>query len=67
MIREGTHEKNLKDLIPLVNEYNSSRFSLVSDDRDPIDLKENGHVDSLICMAISCGVPAVRAIQMASH
>ncbi len=23
MIREGTHEKNLKDLIPLVNEYNS--------------------------------------------
>jgi adenine deaminase len=66
MIREGTHEKNFKDLIPLVNEYNSSRFSLVSDDRDPIDLKENGHVDSLIRMAISCGVPPVRAIQMAS-
>ena len=66
MIREGTHEKNLKDLIPLVNEYNSSRFSLVSDDRDPIDLKENGHVDSLIRMAISCGVPPVPAIQMAS-
>ena len=66
MIREGTHEKNFKDLIPLVNEYNSSRFSLVSDNRDPIDLKENGHVDSLIRMAISCGVPPVRAIQMAS-
>jgi adenine deaminase len=66
MIRERTHEKNLKDLTPLVNEYNSSRFSLVSDDRNPIDLKENGHLDHLIRMAISCGIPPLRAIQMAT-
>jgi adenine deaminase len=66
MIRQGTHEKNLQDLIPLVNDFNSSRISLVSDDRDPIDLKENGHLDHLIRTAIALGVPPLRAIQMVS-
>ena len=39
MIRQGAHEKNLQDLIPLINDFNSFHISLVSDDRDPIDLK----------------------------
>jgi adenine deaminase len=66
MIRQGTHEKNLQDLIPLFNEFNSFRISLVSDDRDPIDLKENGHLDYLVRTAISFGIPPIRAIQMVS-
>lgn len=66
MIRQGTHEKNLQDLIPLINDFNSSHVSLVSDDRDVIDLKENGHMDYLVRTAISFGLPPIRAIQMAS-
>jgi adenine deaminase len=66
MIRQGTHEKNLQDLIPLINDFNSFAVSLVSDDRDPIDLKENGHLDYLVRTAISLGLPPIRAIQMAS-
>jgi adenine deaminase len=66
MIRQGAHEKNLQDLIPIINDFNSFHMSLVSDDRDPIDLKENGHLDYLIRTAISFGIPPVRAIQMAS-
>ncbi|HJU94635.1 MAG TPA: adenine deaminase [Nitrososphaera sp.] len=66
MIRQGTHEKNLQDLIPLINDFNSSAVSLVSDDRDPIDLKENGHLDYLVRTAISFGLPPIRAIQMTS-
>lgn len=66
MIRQGTHEKNLQQLIPLINDFNSFRMSLVSDDRDPIDLEENGHLDYLVRTAISCGLPPIRAIQMAS-
>lgn len=66
MIREGTQEKNLQALVPLINEFNSSKMSLISDDRDPIDLKENGHLDYLVRRAISYGVPPIRAIQMAS-
>ena len=66
MIRQGTHEKNLQQLIPLINEFNSSSMSLVSDDRDPIDLEENGHLDYLVRTAISCGLQPIRAIQMVS-
>ena len=66
MIRQGAHERNLQDLIPLINDFNSSHISLVSDDRDVIDLKENGHMDYLIRTAISFGLPPIRAIQMAS-
>jgi adenine deaminase len=66
MIREGTQEKNLQALVPLINEFNSFKMSLVSDDRDPIDLKENGHLDYLVRRAISYGVTPIRAIQMAS-
>ena len=66
MIRQGAHEKNLQDLIPLINDFNSFAVSLVSDDRDPIDLKENGHLDYLVRTAISFGLPPIRAIQMVS-
>ncbi|MPZ05993.1 MAG: adenine deaminase [Nitrososphaeraceae archaeon] len=66
MVRQGAHEKNLKDLLPLVNKFNSAHFSLVSDDRDPIDLKENGHMDYLVRMCIMLGLAPIRAIQMAS-
>jgi adenine deaminase len=66
MIRQGTHEKNLQDLIPMINNFNSFHISLVSDDRDPIDLKVNGHLDYLVRTAISLGIPPIRAIQMVS-
>ena len=66
MIRQGTHEKNLQDLIVIINEFNSSHMSLVSDDRSPTDLKENGHIDYLIRSAISLGLTPIRAIQMGS-
>lgn len=66
MIRQGTHEKNLQDLIVMINEFKSSHMSLVSDDRSPADLKENGHIDYLIQSAISLGLTPIRAIQMGS-
>jgi adenine deaminase len=53
-------------LIPLINDFNSTHISLVSDDRDVIDLEENGHMDHLVRTAISFGLPPIRAIQMAS-
>ncbi|HET7390318.1 MAG TPA: amidohydrolase family protein [Nitrososphaeraceae archaeon] len=53
-------------MISLINDFNSSHISLVSDDRDVIDLKENWHMDYLVRTAISFGLPPIRAIQMAS-
>jgi len=66
MVREGTAAKNLKDLLPLVTPENSRRFFLVSDDRHPKDLLEEGHVDSIVRKAISLGCDPILAIQMAT-
>ena len=66
MIREGSVAKNLKTLVGIVNDTNQSRFCLVSDDRNPIDLVEKGHLDYTIRKAISYGLDPVSAIRMAT-
>ena len=66
MIREGSSEKNLADLLPLVNDFNSQNCSLVTDDRHCDDLLRDGHLDHTIRLAIARGLPPLRAIQMAS-
>jgi len=65
-MREGSDEKNLADLIACANKFNSQNISLVCDDRDPLDLTSNGHMDHNVRMAVSLGMPPIRAIQMAS-
>ena len=66
MAREGTTARNLKDLIPLVTPENSRRFLLVTDDRHPKELLEEGHIDSVVRKAVHYGVDPVLAIQMAT-
>ncbi len=66
MVREGTTEKNLKELITIVNHQNSRQFMFVTDDRHPGDLIEEGHIDHLIRMAIAEGVEPMTAVQMAT-
>ena len=64
MIREGTSEHNMQDLIPLVNDHNWPNFSLVSDDRHPHDLVKLGHLDHNLRKAVALGIDPVRAVQM---
>ncbi|RLD18897.1 MAG: adenine deaminase [Caldiserica bacterium] len=64
MIREGSIARNLKALIPLVNEKNWSRFILVSDDLHPLTLYERGHLDYTLREAIKFGIEPVNAIRM---
>ena len=66
MLREGSREHNLEDLLPLVNRYNSTNCSLVSDDRHVIDLLHKGHLDYSIRKAIAGGIEPLNAIQMAT-
>ncbi|ATW24861.1 adenine deaminase [Candidatus Formimonas warabiya] len=66
MIREGTAAKNLKDLLPAVNKYNSSRCMLCTDDRHPTDLIKEGHINHLVKLCIAQGMEPVTAIQMAT-
>jgi adenine deaminase len=57
MIREGSSEKNLADLLPLVGDFNSQNFSLVTDDRHCDDLLRSGHLDHTVRLAVSLGLP----------
>ncbi|MBM3300170.1 MAG: adenine deaminase, partial [Deltaproteobacteria bacterium] len=65
MIRQGSAAKNLDTLLPLVNDHNSRNCFFVTDDMDPRDIIEKGHISSLVRTAINKGTDAVRAVQMA--
>ncbi|MFQ5455382.1 MAG: adenine deaminase [Nitrospirota bacterium] len=64
MIREGTNEKNLKILLPLVNPLNSRHFSFVTDDKHPIDMIKDGHIDYIVRKAVKSGLSPIIALQM---
>lgn len=66
MIREGSSEKNLETLLPLVNDKNYNRCMLVTDDRNVFSLEQEGDMDWLVYRAISLGMDPVRAIQLAT-
>jgi adenine deaminase len=65
-LREGSASKNLADLVGLVDDVDSRRLSLCSDDRDVVDLVERGGVDFVVQKAIELGVDPVEAVQMAT-
>jgi len=64
MIREGSQAKNLSDLHQLIMTCNARRCLLVSDDRHPEDLQQEGHLDFIVKKAIGLGINPVLAIQM---
>lgn len=66
MIREGTVAKNLKELLPLLNFYNSRRCLFVLDDWQPPDLLKKGEMDCLLRQAVSLGLDPITALQMAT-
>ncbi len=65
-IREATNAHNLKPLLPLITPENSRRICFCTDDRQPADLLEEGHIDFMIRTAITAGVPPIRAFRMAT-
>jgi len=65
-IREATNAHNLKALLPLVDSTNSRRLCLCTDDRQPADLLDEGHIDFVLRTAIASGLDPITAIQMAT-
>jgi adenine deaminase len=48
IIREGSVAKNIKTLAPLVSEFNSTQCLLCTDDRNPYEILEEGHINYMI-------------------
>ncbi len=66
MIREGTGAKNLKALLPVINEKTADRIMWCTDDRHPNDICKQGHIDFMIRKAVQKGVDPVTAIRIAT-
>lgn len=66
LIREGSVSKDLDALLPLLNDSTASYMCFCTDDRNPLDIAEHGHLDYLIRTAIARGVSPVAAYRAAS-
>jgi adenine deaminase len=65
-IREGSVAKDLERLIPLLTLATSTTLGFCTDDRNPLDIALEGHIDYLIRSAIQKGVPPEVAYRAAS-
>jgi adenine deaminase len=65
-IREATNAHNLISLLPVITPLNARRICFCTDDRQPADLLEVGHIDFMIRTAIANGVPPMTAFTMAT-
>jgi len=66
MIREGSSEKNMDALLPLITDNTYKRCFFVVDDLSCSDLLWEGDIDAVVRKAIGRGLEPIRAIQMAT-
>ncbi|MCB9229144.1 MAG: adenine deaminase [Deltaproteobacteria bacterium] len=66
LIREGSCAKNAEALLPLINHYSSPGLALCSDDRNPSDIKEEGHLNFIINRGLAQGLPPEDVFRVAS-
>jgi adenine deaminase len=66
LIREGSVSKDLHALAPLLTERHSPYLAFCTDDRNPLDIGEHGHLDYMIRTALALGCPALAVYRAAS-
>jgi adenine deaminase len=67
LIREGSVSKDLDALAEILDENTSAFVALCTDDRNPLDIAEEGHLDSSIRRLIAHGCPLHHVYRAASH
>lgn len=65
-LREGTVCKDAKTLAKLVNEFQSPFLGLCTDDRNPVDIASEGHIDHIIRTLIAEGSDPATVYRIAS-
>ena len=66
LVREGSVSKDLHALAPLLTERFAPYLCFCTDDRNPLDIGEHGHLDYIIRTAIELGATPLTAYRMAS-
>jgi len=65
-LREGSTSKNLDALVGIVDEVDTRRLSLCTDDRSVTDIRDSGGINEAVVKAIALGVDPVEAVRMAT-
>ena len=65
-MRQGSSAHNLAALLSLVKPAWNGRLMLATDDKNPVDLFENGHLDEHLRMCIAKGIPPGEAVRLAT-
>jgi adenine deaminase len=65
-LRRGSAARNLETLLTGVTEANARRCMLCTDDRHPVDILRDGHIDGSVRMAMAAGLSPVTAVRMAT-
>ncbi|MDH4441281.1 MAG: adenine deaminase [Rhizobium sp.] len=66
LVREGSVSKDLHALMSILTERLSPFLALCTDDRNPLDIAEQGHLDYMIREAIKNGVEPIAVYRAAS-
>ena len=66
LIREGSCAKNADELLSLLNDYSSAVAGICSDDRNPLDVRQEGHLDAIINKALRSGMSPPQIFRAAS-
>jgi adenine deaminase len=66
LLREGSTERNLEHLLPLVNAHNAANCSYATDDKLAGDLVNEGHIDHCVRKSIKLGLSPITALQIAT-
>ena len=66
LVREGSVSKDLHALIPAISDTTAPFMAFCTDDRNPLDIAEQGHLDYMIRTAIAQGAPKLAVYRMAS-
>jgi adenine deaminase len=66
LLREGSTERNLETLAPLITPHNAMNCSFATDDKLAGDLVEEGHIDHCVRKSIKLGMPPITALQIAT-
>ncbi len=66
LIREGSVSKDLHALASIIGAETSAFLGFCTDDRNPLDVAEEGHLDFVIREAIRCGAPALHVYRTAT-
>ncbi|MFQ5784148.1 MAG: adenine deaminase [Alphaproteobacteria bacterium] len=66
LIRDGSVSKDVAALAPLLDDRTSPFMAFCTDDRNPLDIAEEGHIDHLVRKAIATGAPVAAVYRAAS-